>query len=86
MTLNHKSRPVSAPYAHGDVLVLLSDIEGMGRGFYMVQSVVNGWATLRAVVDDEVVGKLWVTDHLMGMPCAALELFMPVGIRLADPA
>jgi hypothetical protein len=71
-------------YVPGDLLVLLGEVQDLQKGFYVVRALADGWAVLRKVVDDEVNGRLWVTEHETALPLAGLELFMPVGIRLAE--
>lgn len=73
------------PYVPGDVLVLLTDMpEGLRAGFYVVSSIMGDWIVLRYVIDDEKAEQLRITQHETGLPAAALSLFMPVGIRLAE--
>ena len=66
----------------GDVFALLTDLQEMQPGLYMVRRIVDGWATLCHVLDDEVTERLLVTDTEYHVPVAALDLFMPIGIQL----
>ncbi len=66
----------------GDVLALLTAVQDLQPGFYMLQSLDLGWATLRPLIDDMDQEKLIITGRVDRLPVDLLELFMPVGIRL----
>jgi hypothetical protein len=73
-------------YAPGEVLVLLTPVDDLQAGLYVIHSVLGNWAVLRVVVDQEETESLWVTEQETSMPLRGLELFMPVGINLRSPA
>ena len=75
---------VTGPPVPGDVFALLTDLQDMRPGLYMVRRMMEGWATLCHVLDDEAAERLLVTDREYHVPVAALELFMPIGIRLIE--
>jgi hypothetical protein len=80
------SKPTEAisqpPHMTGDVVALLSDLQDMKPGFYLIQSLLDGWATLRLLIDDEARDRLVSTDKVFHVPANLLELFMSVGIRM----
>jgi hypothetical protein len=73
-------------YAPGEVLVLLTPVDDLQAGLYVVHSVLGNWAVLRGVVDQEETETLWVTEQETTLPFRALDLFMPVGINLRSPS
>jgi hypothetical protein len=70
------------PYVTGDVVALLSDLQDLKPGFYLIQSLLEGWATLRLLIDDEARDRLISTDQVFYIPANLLDLFMSVGIRM----
>ncbi len=69
-------------FVPGEVIALLSPLQELEPGLYLLQSITNEWATLRWVVDDEATERVLVTDHETWLPVRLLELFMPIGLRL----
>jgi hypothetical protein len=78
--------PPGPVYTPGEVLALLDPIDDIRSGLYVVHSLMDGWAVLRGVVDQEETETLWVTDDHVRLPVRALDLFMPVGIHLRAPS
>ncbi len=72
--------------APGEVLVLLTPVDDLEAGLYVVRSVVDNWAVLRRVIDQEAFETLRVTEQEVALPVKALDLFMRVGINLRPPA
>ena len=66
----------------GEVLALLTPVDDLNPGLYMIHSVEFGWASLRLLIDDIENEKLIVTERGMRVPLDLLELFAPVGINL----
>ncbi len=66
----------------GDVLALLTRLQDLEPGFYMLQSIQFGWVTLRLLIDEVESEKLVITSQVTRLPVDLLELFTPVGIRL----
>ena len=73
-------------FVPGEVLVLLSQLQELEPGMYVVKNVIDGWATLRRLIDDEATESLLVTDQRSTLPVRLLKLFMPIGLRLNCPA
>jgi hypothetical protein len=71
--------------ALGEVMVLLTDVQDLTAGFYMVDEVNGDWTVLRPVIDDEDADTLYIQDKRIHLPVKALDLFMPVGINLLVP-
>jgi len=67
----------------GEVLTLLSPLQELEPGLYLLEQVCDGWAILRGLVDDEESEQLLFADFQYSLPVALLELFMPVGLRLS---
>ena len=70
----------------GEVLALLTPLDDLEAGMYIVHSVRDNWAVLRTVIDNEAAETLHITDREITLPLKALELFMPVGINLSRPS
>jgi hypothetical protein len=70
------------PHIAGDVVALLSELQDMRPGFYLIQFLNDGWATLRMLYDDEARDRLLPTDRVYHIPTDLLELFMGIGIRM----
>ncbi len=73
-------------FVPGEVLALLSPLQELPPGLYLLHAVTDGWATLRWLIDDEATERILVTDRQAQLPVKLLELFMPVGVRLYTPA
>ena len=72
-------------YPAGEILCLLSEFQELPPGLYMLQTVMDGWATLGWVIDDEKSETLRLTDRSSMLPVPLLDLFMPVGMSLTMP-
>jgi hypothetical protein len=75
--------PIFVP---GEVLALLTPLQELEAGLYLVHSVTDGWATLRWLIDDQATERLLVTERQAVLPVRLLQLFMPIGLRLSAPA
>lgn len=80
MSKNHASASIFVP---GEVLALLSPLQELEPGLYLVSSFLDGWVVLRLLIDDEENEQLLVTNQECTLPATLLELFMPVGLRLS---
>jgi hypothetical protein len=81
-----QDRVLSSLFVPGEVLALLSPMQELEPGLYLVDTISDGWAMLREVIDDEVNEQLLVTNRQKMLPVLLLELFMPVGLRLSANA
>jgi hypothetical protein len=75
--------PIFVP---GEVLMLLSPLQELEAGLYLLHSVADEWATLRWLIDDQITEQILVTDRQATLPVRLLQLFMPIGVRLSSPA
>jgi hypothetical protein len=69
-------------FTPGEVLALLSPLQEMEPGLYLLYNYADEWAILRWVIDDEEAEQIFVTDREAVVPSTLLQLFMPVGIRI----
>jgi hypothetical protein len=74
---------VSTPFVPGDVLALLSRIDDIEPGLYLLSSLSGDWAVLRLVIDDEKAERVYVTATEVTLPATLLLLFSSVGLRLS---
>ncbi len=74
---------VSTPFVPGDVLALLSKIDDIEPGLYLLYSLSGDWAVLRLVIDDETAERVYVTKTEVTLPAKLLLLFQSVGLRLS---
>ena len=74
---------VSAPFVPGDVLALLSKIDDIEPGLYLLSSLSGDWAILRPVIDDERAERVYVTKNEVTLPAKLLLLFQSVGLKLS---
>ena len=74
------------PYVPGDVLVLLSELQELEPGLYMVQLITDDWVTLRWLLDDEERERVLMLDRTSMLPVKLLDFFMPIGLRMTLPA
>lgn len=81
MTYPPKNGPLFVP---GEILVLLSELQDLRPGFYMIQTWQDDWVTLCFVIDDESADRLIPTREIVRIPSSLLSLFMPVGLSLAE--
>ena len=73
-------------FTPGEVLALLSPLQELDPGLYLLDAVTEGWATVRWVIDEEATEQILMTDRWSTVPVPLLELFMPLGLRLSPPA
>lgn len=71
------------PFSPGEVLALLTPLQELQAGLYLLYAVEGDWATLRWLIDDEASEKVYVTQRETMLPVDLLQLFTPVGLRLA---
>lgn len=69
-------------FSPGEVLALLSPLQEMEPGLYLLYTYSDEWAILRWVIDDEAAEQILVTEREAVVPSTLLQLFMPVGIRI----
>ncbi len=74
---------VSTPFVPGDVVALLSKIDDIEPGLYLLTSLSADWAVLRLVVDDEHAERVYVTKREVTLPAKLLLLFQTVGLKLS---
>ncbi len=74
---------ISMPFVAGDVVALLSKIDDIEPGLYLLASLSGDWAVLRLVIDDEKAEKVYVTNTEVTLPVKLLLLFQSVGLRLS---
>ena len=75
---------VSSCFVPGEVLALLSPLQELEPGLYLVDSITDGWVVLRPVIDDEENEKLFITSQQKTLPNRLMELFTPIGLRLSS--
>ena len=80
--MRREHRSSSLLFTPGEVLALLSPLQEMEPGLYLLFSYAEDWAVLRWVIDDEAAEQILVTDRETVVPSTLLQLFMPVGIRI----
>ena len=76
----------SSFFVPGEVLALLSPLQDLEPGLYLLHTVNDDWATLRWLIDDEASERILVTDRQAMLPVQLLEFFTSVGLRLTAPA
>lgn len=74
---------VSTPFVPGDVLALLSKLDDIEPGLYLLSSLSGDWAVLRLVIDDEKAERVYVTKTEVTLPATLLLLFQSVGLRIS---
>ena len=74
---------INAPFVPGDVLALLSRIDDIEPGLYLLSSLSGDWAILRPVIDDEKAERIYVTKTEVTLPATLLLLFASVGLRIS---
>jgi hypothetical protein len=70
----------------GDVLALLTPLQELDPGLYVVHAMTDDWAVLRWLIDDEQAEKIFVTEREARLPAPLLKLFMPIGLTLSSLA
>ncbi|HLK55253.1 MAG TPA: hypothetical protein VKU00_01735 [Chthonomonadaceae bacterium] len=73
-------------FVPGEVLALLTPLQDLEPGLYLLHAVHDEWATLRWLIDDEASERILVTDRQAMLPMVLLEFFTSVGLRLSAPA
>jgi len=73
-------------FVPGEVLALLSPLQELDPGLYLLQSLTDGWAVLRLLIDDEATERILMTEYQKVLPVRLLEFFMPVGLTLTSTA
>ena len=73
-------------FVPGEVLALLSPLQELEPGLYLLRSVTNDWATICWLIDDEASERILITDRQAMLPAALLEFFTSVGLHLSSPA
>jgi hypothetical protein len=73
-------------FVPGEVMALLSPLQELEPGLYLLYRVVDNWAVLRWLIDDEEAEQVLITDREATVPVTLLKLFMPIGLHLSLPA
>jgi hypothetical protein len=73
---------INPPFVPGDVLALLSRIDDIEPGLYLLSSLSGDWAVLRLVIDDEGAERVYVTKTEVTLPATLLLLFAAVGLHI----
>ena len=81
--ISSRSSYIPTPFAPGDVLALLSRIDDIEPGLYLLHSLSGDWAILRPVIDDEEGERIYVTKIEVTLPATLLLLFSSVGLRIS---
>jgi len=78
----NKKYSLTPNYEPGEVLALLTPLQELPTGMYLLHEVADEWVTLRRLIDDEKTEQLILTEHLARLPARLLLLFMPVGLQI----
>ena len=79
-----KDKPsASLLFIPGEVLVLLTPLQELKPGMYLLYAVTDEWVVLRWLIDNEEEEKIVVTERESTLPATLLKLFMPIGLRLS---
>jgi hypothetical protein len=78
----NKKYSITPVYEPGEVLALLTPLQELPTGMYLLQEVLDDWVVLRRLIDDEKTEQLILTEHLARLPARLLLLFMPVGLQI----
>lgn len=78
----NKKYSLTPEYEPGEVLALLTPLQELPTGMYLLHEVAEDWVTLRRLIDDEKTEQLILTEHLARLPARLLLLFMPVGLQI----
>ena len=81
MSGNRKSL-ITPVYEPGEVLALLTPLQELPTGMYLLHEITDDWVVLRRLIDDEKTEQLILTEHLARLPARLLLLFMPVGLQI----
>jgi len=77
------SHSTSLLFIPGEVLALLTPLQEMEPGLYLLKALTDDWAVLRWLIDDEEAEKVFVTERESTLPSTLLRLFMPIGLTLS---
>ena len=80
--MGNKTYALTPDYEPGEVLALLTPLQELPTGMYLLLEVADDWVTLRRLIDDEKTEQLILTDHMARLPARLLLLFMPVGLQI----
>jgi len=78
----NKKYSITPVYEPGEVLALLTPMQELPTGMYLLHEVLDDWVVLRRLIDDEQTEQLILTEHLARLPARLLLLFMPVGLQI----
>ncbi len=78
----NKKYSLTPSYEPGEVLALLTPLQELPTGMYLLHEVLEDWVVLRRLIDDEQTEQLILTEHLARLPARLLLLFMPVGLQI----
>ncbi len=78
---NRKSS-ITPDYEPGEVLALLTPLQELPTGMYLLHEITDDWVVMRRLIDDEKTEQLILTEHLVRLPSRLLLLFMPVGLQI----
>ena len=65
------------------MVALLSRIDDIEPGLYLLQSLSGDWAVLRLVINDDRMERVYVTKTEVTLPAKLLLLFQSVGLRIS---
>lgn len=84
---SERAEDMSFPlFVPGEIVALLTPLQELEPGLYVVDGITDGWATLSLVLDDEIAEEVIVTDRRAHIPVKLFPLLMPVGLNLSAPA
>ena len=79
----HKDKPTASQLlVPGDVVMLLTPLQELNAGMYLLYSIADDWVVLRWLIDNETEERIIVTERESTLPASLLKLFMPIGLRL----
>ena len=64
---------------------MLTPLQELEPGLYLLHTVANEWAILRLLIDDADNEQIIVTEHQAELPVRLLVFFTPVGLRMNPP-
>ena len=70
-------------YKPGEVLALLSPLQELEPGLYLVYMIADDWAILRWLIDDTEGEQVLVTNREAALPATLLQLFLRVGLYIS---
>ncbi len=78
----NKKYSITPVYEPGEVLALLTPLQELPTGMYLLDEIMEDWVVVRRLIDDEQTEQLILTEHLARLPARLLMLFMPVGLQI----